>query len=560
MRIRPHRFAAVPAACLVLALPLWAQGWVETFTPLDGSPYDSFGFALAGDADRLLVSSLGAEPVPQIQDCGAAYVFEHGPSGWVQTDRLDPSDPEHHMGFGWALELSGYNALVGAPRAVEAHQETGVVYAFRKLGAWTETQRVLGAGVSDNGLFGYSLSLDGTRLAVGAPRSDSAAGPDDGMVFVYEYSGTTWVQVAVLQGLPAETPQAFGHSVALEGGRLVVGAPTASSSIKDAGRIYVYENTSGLWTLTEVITDPEAMPHDRLGTRVQLQGDLIAAGQHYKDVDGVPDAGAVQIFQHGASGWAHRWTLGAEHPSPYLRYGYEVAFEGERLYATSPWAAAEGGGTGRVWVHGRSGSEWLQLPTFSPHRQGTPDGFGSSLAFAAGEVAFGRWGDSTGSTGVPGLGSVSTFDPGILPKHEAFCVATGCPCGNDGPEGGCLNSTGLGARLSALGTLSLERADLELFVDQLPASRMAVLLMGHSPSFSLLGDGQLCVSGGAGVLQLVGPPRFTGSGGVLGYELDDLGSLLPGVTRYLQVLYRDPVGPCNQGQNLSNALGLTFVP
>ena len=75
------------------------------------------------------------------------------------------------------------------------------------------------------------------------------------MVFVYEYSGTTWVQVAVLQGLPADTPQAFGHSVALEGGRLVVGAPTASSSIKDAGRIYVYENTSGLWTLTEVITD-----------------------------------------------------------------------------------------------------------------------------------------------------------------------------------------------------------------------------------------------------------------------------------------------------------------
>ncbi len=560
MRIRTHRTAAALAACLTLALPTHAQSWVETFAPADGAAFDSFGFALAGDGSRLLVSSLAAEPLPQLQDCGAAYVFERGPAGWVQTDRLDPSNPEHHMGFGWSLDLRGYDAAIGAPHAVEMGRETGSVSVFRKLGAWTETQVLVGLGCADQALFGYSVALDGPRLVVGAPRDHASFGPDEGRVHVFEQSGTTWVQTAVLEGIPGQHAQAFGHSVDVDGDRIVVGAPLAFEGVKDSGRVYVYENTGGLWSLVQVLSDPEAVPHDRLGTRVRLQGSLLAVGQHHADVGGVPDVGAVQVFERGAAGWERRWVLGPREPVPYTRYGFDVQLAGTRLFATSPWASSGNGGTGRVWLHGRSGAEWLELPAPALPRQVPGDGFGSGVALVGGEVAIGRWGDSSTTPHAPGLGSVSTFDLAEVPLHASYCFGQGCPCGNDDTAGGCRNSAGPGARLSAQGSLSLGRADLELVAEGLPAGRMAVLLMGQAASWSLLGDGLLCVSSGAGTLRLVGGPRSSGAAGALDYSLAELGPLHAGATRYLQVLYRETLGPCNQAANLTNAVGLSFVP
>jgi hypothetical protein len=559
MRIRTTRPTASLAVALALVLPAHAQSWVETFAPTDGAAFDSFGFALAGDSGRLLVSSLAAEPVPQVQDCGAAYVFERGPSGWVQTDRLDPSNPVHHMQFGRSLALSGYDAVVGAPTATEAGLETGAVYAYRKLGAWTETQLLVGSSCTDSALFGYSVAMDGGRLVVGAPTCDAACGADQGAVFVYEQSGTTWVQTAVLEGLPSATPQAFGHAVDIQGDRIVVGAPLALDAVKDSGRVYVYENAGGQWVLDEVLTDPEAVPHDRLGYSVDLDGDLVAAGQPHADVDGVVDAGAAQVFQDTPGGWVRRWVLGAQDPAPYTRYGYALLLRGTRLFASSPWAPASNGGSGRAWLHGRAGGDWLHLPAPALPRQLPGDGFGSSMALVGDEVAFGRWGDSA-STGTPGLGSVSVFDLQGVPVHEAYCFGAGCPCGNIGAEGGCQNSTGTSARLSAGGSLSLGRGDLELAVDGLPQGRMAVLLVGASAAWNLFGDGLLCVSGGASGLQLAGPARSSGVAGALAYDLSDLGPLHAGMTRYLQVLYRDPLGPCSQRSNLSNAVGLRFVP
>jgi len=67
--------------------------------------------------------------------------------------------------------------------------------------------------------FGRAVSIDGNRVAI----SDVWGGPDGGIVYVYEFDGTSWVQTAPLLGNPPVGPtiDTFGLSVLLSGDRIV---------------------------------------------------------------------------------------------------------------------------------------------------------------------------------------------------------------------------------------------------------------------------------------------------------------------------------------------------
>ena len=75
------------------------------------------------------------------------------------------------------------------------------------------------------GQFGYALALDGNRLVIGAPGEDGV-----GAAYVFERAGTTdaqgrqWHSVQRLDA-PAGTAMSFGKVVAARGNQLFVAAP-----------------------------------------------------------------------------------------------------------------------------------------------------------------------------------------------------------------------------------------------------------------------------------------------------------------------------------------------
>lgn len=173
-----------------------------------------------------------------------------------------------------------------------------------------------------------------------------------------------------------------------------------------------------------------------------------------------------------------------------------------------------------------------------------------------------------------------------------FCLGTGtctgCPCGNDavsGTVGGCLNSSGAGARLHGLNSTSVTAADLRLQLQNAPPGAFAVLFSGTdrapvSPTHPCAGqatgvispvfDGLRCAVGGVlrhgsraiaadGTVGVTtggwGPPN-----GPPGGLLDHSGTAV-GQTRYFQVVLRDdPLAICGTGQNTSQGLAITAEP
>lgn len=152
------------------------------------------------------------------------------------------------------------------------------------------------------------------------------------------------------------------------------------------------------------------------------------------------------------------------------------------------------------------------------------------------------------------------------------CTAAASPCGNHGPStlpAGCTNSTGLRAFLGPIGSLSVSSDDLVLTSFNLPHDTGTLLVLGGGAASLPFGDGILCLSAGAkGVFrfpsQHAGPTGAIASGPGLVKQTQALfsaaGWIRPGETWYFQRWYRDPDGPCGSGSNLTNGLGLTFLP
>lgn len=146
----------------------------------------------------------------------------------------------------------------------------------------------------------------------------------------------------------------------------------------------------------------------------------------------------------------------------------------------------------------------------------------------------------------------------LMTAAPSFCAGTGCACGNDDASSGCTNSTGLGSQLSyAGGTLGVAADDLLLRARDLPSGQSGVLFASRNTTQVIFGDGLRCVGSPA----VRYPVQMADAAGDLEQALvASLGSFMAGETGFFQVWYRDPVGPCLGGFNLSSGLAITFLP
>jgi hypothetical protein len=99
---------------------------------------------------------------------------------------LTASDGAANASFGTAVSISGNFAAVGASSA-QSGKGAVYIYAQNQGGAdqWQQVRKITVADGQAYDHFGYSVSLSGDTLAVGAPQNDEY-GTDAGMVYVFE--------------------------------------------------------------------------------------------------------------------------------------------------------------------------------------------------------------------------------------------------------------------------------------------------------------------------------------------------------------------------------------
>ena len=179
-------------------------------------------------------------------------------------------------------------------------------------------------------------------------------------------------------------------------------------------------------------------------------------------------------------------------------------------------------------------------------------------------IWFGVFADGAGDL-LPGF----CFDNVVVSEISAvrsFCfgdiTGAACPCGNSLiPAGGCRNSLGMGALLTATGSVSVATDDLVLSAQQMRWGKPALLIEGSGPVDRVgvpFNDGLLCL----------GPPLrrldsgiSDGSGvATFGPGIAGAAQWVPGASHYVQVWYRDHPISCLTGSNLTQALAISPSP
>lgn len=163
-----------------------AWSYDQRLTSSHKSPQDQFGLAVALRDDLVLVGAPLEDLDSKTADTGAAYLFRHDGSAFVEEVRLTHPAPAAGNRFGSGIGVSGRLAVIGAMYDDVLGSDAGCAFTFReKRGAWHLDQRLGASDAAAGDRFGGQVAMHDSQFLIGADGNDTPAGVDWGVVYGY---------------------------------------------------------------------------------------------------------------------------------------------------------------------------------------------------------------------------------------------------------------------------------------------------------------------------------------------------------------------------------------
>ncbi len=344
---------------------------------LDAVPGSYYGGKLALEGDTLAVSG---EDTQDPEGVGTVFIYRRIGTIWsLQQELVATRDgaPDHGSArsFGDSLSLTEDTLAVGATGDDNQGGFSGAVFVFARTGDTFTPQAKLVAQLPDGtpdgtetAVFGYSVSVSGDSLAVGAllTRGDELY---LGAAYIFQRSGATWdvqVRLRATQPLPAfANGGKFGFALALQDDVLVVGSP---ADREYAGSADVFRRSGSAWAAeAHLVPPPDARGEDssfaEFGSALALSesGNTIAIGSPRHSV---PDwyQGAIHLFSRQGGEWVWQARLQAK-PSRGMtwrnsddEFGRVLGMDRDRVLTGVDNAET----TGRAYLFEPRGSVWQE--------------------------------------------------------------------------------------------------------------------------------------------------------------------------------------------------------
>jgi hypothetical protein len=299
------------------------SGNAVIFSNSNGSVFRYSGLKISDSAGHSFPGTIcleGNNLIWEIDDTDATFPLIIDPS--VTQDKIiSASDKTNNDLFGYSVSVSYGVAVVGAPDANSGEDEIGKAYVlYRNEGGadqWGEIKTLIASDAADGDEFGYSVSISGTTILVGAPRADYAGIINCGQAYLFDQDAggdDNWGQVKIIHPGVMEEGDRFGYSVSLSGDTAVVGAPWADSYGTDMGQVYIFYRDQGgadNWGQVRVRAGSDRSDGDNFGQSVSISDTSLIVGaplagsggtkrgqayMFYKDHDGGDNWGQVKIL------------------------------------------------------------------------------------------------------------------------------------------------------------------------------------------------------------------------------------------------------------------------
>jgi len=358
-----------------------------------------------------------------------------------EQQKLIPSDADESFRIGSSVSIDGDSAVVGAWGAYEGAIGSGAAYVFRLDGdcspldagggCWFEEAKLIGEEAASGDLFGWSVSISGDHVIVGARFDTVAIRSGAAYVFRRDDNDTPvdplddfWVQEAVLSASDAAASDDFGYSVSISGDRAIVGVPKDDDACIEhpgceSGSAYVFRRddngtasdpSDDFWVQEDKITGADTVFGDNFGFSVSIDGDRTVVGAWHAAPNGL-ESGSAYVFRRDDNGtgsdpsddfWVQEDTLIPEDGAPFDGYGIAVSIDGDRVVVGS-WLDDDAGtesGSAYVFQHDDNGTPfdpdddfWLEETKLTAEDATPGDEFGKSVSIEGDRIVVGAFED-----------------------------------------------------------------------------------------------------------------------------------------------------------------------
>ena len=330
-----------------------AEMWTEEQKLLaaDGATLDSFGWSVALSGDTVLIGADQNDDNGQAS--GSVYVFTLTGTTWTQQALLLPLDGAAGDRFGYAVALAGDTAFIGA---VMDENQTGAVYVFNRTGTtWIQQQKLTAPDGAVGDDFGVSISPSGDTVLIGANWNDDN-GEKSGSAYVFIRNGTIWTYQALLLPSDGVADDRFGYAISLSGDTALIGAWNDDSA---KGSAYIFTRSGTTWTEQQKLYAPDGEAGDNFGIAVALDGNTALIGAQYDSENGA-NSGSVFVFINSGTNWIQQAKLLAKDGAAMDIFGCPVFLDGDTALIGAAYDDDTGANSGSAYIFTRTGTTWTQ--------------------------------------------------------------------------------------------------------------------------------------------------------------------------------------------------------
>ncbi len=260
-----------------------------------------FGYSVAIEDDHIAIGSPTHDRLNRV-DSGVAYMYEKdlgGTDNWGQRTFLKPyaTIAGDQLGSSLDFDLANGRIVVGA---IGDNGGKGTINIYEKdfesADEWGIVAVLTGFVGSVGDEFGFDVSIDNLTVAVGSSKSGEVT------VFEKNLINGFWERINVVTQIEGDN---FGYSVSLNGDSLMVGA-----TLNDEGGLLANENEGivyelrrdlggeDYWGVYAKYGDTLSGADALLGGSVDYDGTTLVAGAFGDDQNGL-EAGAAYFFEPG---------------------------------------------------------------------------------------------------------------------------------------------------------------------------------------------------------------------------------------------------------------------
>jgi len=266
----------------------------------DADDYDGFGSSVAIQGDYAVVGSRYEDAGGS--NAGAAYIFHRtGTNAWDAGVKIVASDIADNDGFGASVSIYGDYAIVGALNHATSGAIAGAAYIFFRTGenTWDTGTEIIASDYQASDYFGCSVSIYGDYAVVGAYGEDQVASSAGAAYIFHRTAETTWDAGTKIVAADGEASDYFGYSVSISGPYVAVGAYGEDTDGSASGAAYLFSRTGETtWDTGTTLKASDVDLNDNYGWSVGIYGYYAVIGAPLENANSVSDAGSAYLIKH----------------------------------------------------------------------------------------------------------------------------------------------------------------------------------------------------------------------------------------------------------------------